>query len=720
MSVTELLIRAGVTRVLMVDDDLREGPTLAEVNACAPSAQGNIEAILQDPDHDATERLVEVLQQENRPHATLADLFQGLAEKRIREQCPEDLSKPYDNAQKDLDGFKAPLLKIQSWVRGKGKIELTPWPEIRELGADQFYDLLLVDYYLMENESGPTRTFIKKMIDHHRDCEQPLLVILMSTNKDGVKNDLSIIRDEVGASASRFRMLVKPSSAHAEPEPVVKEKWMQALTQLANERKLIHPIEKFIHAWEQGLLNATTSIVKRLYELDASAFAILSATAKADSMSIEEYMADVLAKRVSAETEEHSEVLNHTISLQQALTDSAASVNPTINQGVEIKDAQHAIRRLMSDVVWHRTPWHQPNAELPEKGVAPVDVERPKAEAAQAPAAANDAQHPVTADPSEDTEAPMPMARAQQHGLALAEEIEGEPEAIAEAILPIERLTGVTQSRLAWMKRNLRFGTVLREKHGLKRYYVNITQACDVQNVKFEAAADYHYLFVRGEKLAVDRVAKGEKVFESPYYAQSSDVDDFYSFHWNLRQPFTPSMTDVLDHLEEYSIEGQLRNESAYAVLAKFLSQASRVALLRMPKIYRCPVYTLHREKDTWQPYTLDGDSEVYASCWEKKSGTWCSQFQMDDAYRIVSTRNGMTADIQAKSVAALGKSTQFDASKGQAKNLAGTPIYLVRLNSDADLDIVAVIRQFASDANLKEAKEGDVVVVIRTANSFV
>ena len=105
MSVTELLIRAGVTRVLMVDDDLREGPTLAEVNACAPSAQGNIEAILQDPDHDATERLVEVLQQENRPHATLADLFQGLAEKRIREQCPEDLSKPYDNAQKDLDGF---------------------------------------------------------------------------------------------------------------------------------------------------------------------------------------------------------------------------------------------------------------------------------------------------------------------------------------------------------------------------------------------------------------------------------------------------------------------------------------------------------------------------------------------------------------------------------------------------------------------------------------
>ncbi|MNL66512.1 hypothetical protein D3C87_1909930 [compost metagenome] len=92
----------------------------------------------------------------------------------------------------------------------------------------------------------------------------------------------------------------------------------------------------------------------------------------------------------------------------------------------------------------------------------------------------------------------------------------------------------------------------------------------------------------------------------------------------------------------------------------------------------------------------------------------------MDDAFRIVSTQKGMTADVQAKSVAALGKSTPFDASKGQAKNLAGTPIYLVRLNSDADLDIDAVIRQITSDASLKEAKVGDVVVVIRTANSFV
>lgn len=725
MSVTELLVGAGVTRILMVDDDLRAAPTLADVNACAPSAQGNVQAILQDPDHEATECLVNLLREKGHPHDTLEDLFQGLADKHIRGQCPDDLRKPYENAQTDLNGFRAPLEKIQSWVKAPGRIELTAWPEIRELEVDQFYDLLIVDYYLTENEAEPTRAFIKKMISKHKDLGQPLLVILMSTNKDGVRNDLSIIRDEVGASASRFRILVKPSGAHAEPEPVVKEKWTQALTQLANERKLIRPIEEFIHAWEKGLMKATASIVKRLYELDASAFAILSATASADSMSVEEYMADVLAKRVSAETEEHSEVSIHTVALQQALSDSASSVGPTINQGVEIKDAQHAIRRLMSDVVWHRTPWHQPKAELPAKGKVPVDAEKPEAEIDPPPAPATDAELPVSADQSDATRALMPPALAQQGGAALSEVHSAAPETIAEAIRPAavaeaERLTGVTEDRLVWMKRNVRFGTVLREKYGLQRYYVNITQACDVQNVRFDAAADYHYLFIRGEKLAVDRVSLGEKIFESPYYAQNSNIDEFYSFHWNLRQPFTPSMTEMLDQLDDYSIEGQLRNESAYAVLAKFLSQASRVALLRMPKIYRCPIYTMHREKDGWTPYTFDGAAEVYASCWERKPGTWCSQFQLDDAYRIVSTIKGIAPDIQAKSVAALGQSTQSDLKKGHAiKKLGGNRVYLVRLKTDADLDINTVIGEIASHPNLKDAKVGDIAVVVRTATGF-
>lgn len=729
MSVTELLAGAGIKRILMVDDDLRAEPTLMDVNECAPLAQNRIEAILQDHDHDATERLIELLEQSGRPHASLADLFQGLADNQIREQCPADLREPYETARTNLRGFQEPLKKIQSWIRYPGQIELTTWPNIRDLEADELYDLLIVDYYLTENEAAPTRAFIKAMIEKHKDCEQPLLVVLMTSNKDGVSNDLSIIRDEVGASASRFRILVKPSAAQVEPEPVVKERWLQALTQLASERVLIQPIENFIRAWERSLTKATATIVKRLYELDASAFAILSATANADSMSIEEYMADVLAKRVSAEAEEYSEVSSHTIALQEALSLSESKVGPTINQGVEIKDAQHAIRRLMSDVVWHRSPWYRPQVELPGRVASPVDMNQPQVGAENAledsSAVVGDAQQAVAVHQAVAVEDSVPAALGAQEGHAQSEDNASVPMVIAEATPVVTDsaipLTGITEERFIWMKRYLRFGTVLREKHGLRRYFVNITQACDVQNVKFDVASAYHYLFVRGEKFPVDRVAVGDKVYESLYYAQSSTDDEFCSFHWNLRQPFTPSMAEVLDHLDDYSIEGQLRNESAYAVLAKFLSQASRVALLRMPKIYRCPVYIFHKKQNAWKLYISDNAEKIYASCWEKKPGAWFSQFQLDDAYRIVSTLTNLDGVIQAKLVAALGKSTLLDINKKHVvKTLDGKRIHLARLKADADLEVDAVIEQISNQQILKDAQEGDAVVVVRAAEGFV
>jgi hypothetical protein len=740
MSVIENLTAAGVTRILMVDDDLRAEPTLKEVNECARVAQDKIEDILNDTDHQSTELLTELLERNGHPHGTLAERFRGLAFDNIREQCSPDLREPYEQARTNLQGFQEPLNKIRSWIRAPGQIELTAWSSIREPGAGEFYDMLIVDYYLTENESAPTRAFISKLLDRHKDQENPLLVILMSSDKGGVTNDLSIIRDEVGASASRFRILVKPSSSNTEPEPVVKERWLQALAQLATERSLIQPIEGFVNAWRQSLVKATDTIIKRLYELDASAFSILSATASADSMSIEEYMADVLAKRVSAETEENSEVSTHTLALQKALSKSSSTVGPTINQGVEIKDAQHAIRRLMSDVVWHRPPWHQPQSDLPNRLKSPPNFDQSNsdnASAAQLPE--RDIQNPTTLDVAEVAEAyqitvvpqtiPGDIGIQAEPSAAVPHDpslnIPSEVAEITETASSVkssedEILSGVTEDRLVWMKRHLRFGTILRERAGRKRYFVNITQACDVQNVKLNVAADYHYLFVRGEKLAVDRVAVGEKIFESPYYAKSSTIDEFASFHWNLRQPFTPSMAEILDNLENYSIEGQLRNESAYAVLAKFLSQASRVALLRMPKIYRCPVYVFHKVNNNWELHKFDGAEQIHASCWERKPGIWCSQFQLDDAYRIVSTVPDISGSTQAKSVAALGKSNSMNTTKNHAAmKLDGDKIYLVRLKLDANMEISSVTKEISNLPAQQNSKNGDALIVVKTAEGF-
>ena len=80
-----------------------------------------------------------------------------------------------------------------------------------------------------------------------------------------------------------------------------------------------------------------------------------------------------------------------------------------------------------------------------------------------------------------------------------------------------------------------------------------------------------------------------------------------------------------------------------------------------------------------------------------------------------------MSADVQAKSVAALGKSGQFDTQKNHVfKKLDGNRVYFARFKADADLDINAVIDEISKPSNLKDIKEGDAVVVIKTAEGFV
>lgn len=97
-----------------------------------------------------------------------------------------------------------------------------------------------------------------------------------------------------------------------------------------------------------------------MYDLDASALAMLAATARDDSMTVEEYAADVLARRVIAETEQEGFPFNELRNLQVAL--KSAVSNLSIDQGVELRHAQHAVRSLMNDIVWRRPGWWEPRA----------------------------------------------------------------------------------------------------------------------------------------------------------------------------------------------------------------------------------------------------------------------------------------------------------------------------------------------------------------------
>jgi hypothetical protein len=484
-------------------------------------------------------------------------------------------------------------------------------------------------------------------------------------------------------------------------------------------------------------------MIQRLYDMDASAFALLAATADQDSMTIEEYLADVLARRISATAEEKSFPFSEIAALQAALKQANSLIGPTIDQGVEVVHAQRAIRGLMSDVVWHRPPWWRPRWALPPGVAPPAPVVAPVAEGPGALPA-----EPVVL-PADATQAPAPAetpSAVELAGSAAATEPSAAPAnaqgsttdesaapigAAAEVAVPAVRVSGEgagatdesppslttrTDERLKWLKRCVRFGTVLRSRANPSRYIVNLTQACDIQSEKLANVGEVHYLFMQGLRIPVDRVAIGEKLFDSPYYREEAEEDEFFTLQWRLRQPFTPSIGVVLDTLEKYEIVGQLRSEAAYAVLAKYMSQASRVALVRMPKVYRYSVSVYHKHADgSWLEQVLP--SPVEASAWQRDATDWRLQFSVNAARALLGALSGVTDAKKESFVSALTSGLKVE-TKGAAdlnvREIEQTTALLMRVDGKAEYEVATLSGRIASVDKCKAASVGTTVLVTR------
>lgn len=686
MSLDALFQGAGIGRVLIVDDDLSRTVDLASLDRHGQGVV--ISDVLADPNHDYTFALDDELERLGLPHESRDDRLAALKNPEVRELAHEVLRGAYERAMTDREALREPLDKIKEWLTVEG-IDLEEWTEARALPEADRYDLLVVDYFLMDNDPQATYKLIRDFKQAHAEREHPLLVILMSSDIGAIRGHFEDIRDECEISASRFRILAKPVIANPDSDEDVKQKWLRALQQLATERSLVMPIERFVEAWETSLNKAAKQMVRRLYDLDASAFALLSATANQDSMKLEEYLADVLSRRVSAEAEEHGFPFAEIDALRQALNDAQSTIGPTIDQGVEVRHAQRAIRSLMSDVAWHRRPWWEPAARPPrpaeaapvDPAVAPVDAAPAAGQAPQADVPAEIGQNA----PAADAEAPDGAA----------------PAAAPEAPHPAH-----TEDRLIWMKRHIRFGTILREKEGAKRYFVNLTQACDVQSEKLNNVAEVHYLLIRGRKLAVDKVTASEKLFESEYYCEDIESDEFFALQWQLRQPSTPSMASLLETVEHYEIVGQLRSDAAYAVLAKYVSQASRVARIRTPKIYRYSVAVYQKQAQGWVQQAVEAE----ASAWQNDK-KWRIQFAVSEARKLLPHFNGVNDARKAEIVTELVRGVEVKAGAPLASKLIRDTVTLVRVDASTDADAAALADRFNSDTNYGRAAVGATLI---------
>lgn len=166
-------------------------------------------------------------------------------------------------------------------------------------------------------------------------------------------------------------------------------------------------------------------------------------------------------------------------------------------------------------------------------------------------------------------------------------------------------------------------------------------------------------------------------------------------------------MAMLLQTLEDYDLVGQLRSDAAYAVLSKYISQASRVAQIRMPKIYRYSTSVYHKVATGW--VKQDANQPIEASAWQKKNNRWRIQFPVADARALLPLLSGVDDAKKAEFVNELIFGVELKDSATAIKN---TGALLMRMDASAGLDGPGLVERINLDSKARNSPVGATLVL--------
>lgn len=491
MDLKKSLLDAKVIKVAIVDDDLSESICMADLI----SIDGDIAALLGDPHDPDQETYIRILIDRGFNIEALHDIAEPLSEKSIREDAPARLKEAANKVLEFRHGNAAPVRRVQSLLLELGLLsENIDFYSVPAIPLDKYYDLVIVDYYLVQNSNQQTLPFIDSVITSHKDCTDPLQVILMSTHAAQLRAEFRDIRPLLKASSSRMRIMGKPQS----DEDLIH--WKTALYQLASDRPFIAAVENFVSETSKGLELAAQDQAKKLWELDLQAMDILHETATLDNDDFCRYVEECLSRHLLTALEKYTGIRNSL----RALGDSLMEHRDThvISPVAEIGDSRAAIRGLMRSMEW--------------RGGASLDH---------------------STYPSQLT----PLDKAK------------------------------------WLKKNLRFGMVLRSNEG--KEWLNLTQACDLAQAKDESLDTVSLLLVSGVR---SRPLNQEKNQAMVYLSSTMSEADTETLGWNLRNIRTPTIQEFAeDFANGWTLVGELRLDQAQSIAATYSSRVSRVGLQR-------------------------------------------------------------------------------------------------------------------------------------------
>ncbi|QXI40509.1 hypothetical protein [Pseudomonas xantholysinigenes] len=345
MDLKKSLQDAKIIKIAIIDDDLSNDICTADLL----SIDGDVAALLGDPHDPDYEAYIGVLTKHGLKIETIPDLATPLSDKAILEEAPTRLSDAVHKILEARHDNAAPVRRVLKLLEDGGlltkNIDFYSSPLIP---ADKFYDLIIVDYYLVRNSNQQTLPFIDTVITAHKDCDNPLQVILMSTHVTQLQSEFRSIRPLLKASSSRMRIMGKPMT----DDDLIH--WKTALHQLASDRPFVSAVEDFVSETSKGLELAARDQANKLWELDLQAMDILHETATLDNDDFCRYVEECISRHLLTALESYTGIR----SSLRVLGDSLMEHRNTnvIAPVAEIGDSRAAIRGLMRSMEWRGGP----------------------------------------------------------------------------------------------------------------------------------------------------------------------------------------------------------------------------------------------------------------------------------------------------------------------------------------------------------------------------
>ncbi|WP_413740306.1 hypothetical protein ACL2XQ_09615 [Sodalis sp. RH14] len=450
---------------------------------------------------------------------SLDDVVRYINDSEISTSLPPEIQQLKTEALSRKTLLIAPVISIMKWLcdanLGITDIDIDRFacPENFLTKDNLSYDLILVDYLLVNDSESQTIPFIKTIKERIENLGTIPSFILMSSYSGKISENFLEIKSELEMTSSRFRIMEKPTLATGGNE----ETWKATFKQIFEQKYLVKHIESFINNWILHFESATKNLSKTLWALDAHNIDVMRRTALEDSMSLSDYFSEIIFKKVLAEFENSLDDHQQHVRLLGNDLEMALKSDQLISPGNEVQDSRNVLKMLLKDSSWHEENWFKILGNFPLSNFTAYD------------------------------------------------------------------LPALYNYQFNWIKRNLRFGTVLRNKKN-RNLLINLTQPCDIAHLKNNKMDGVNLLLMHGNDIhmSMRENSSYKTAISTAIFLDSS----WRNINWDLSRPFTPSIFSFINVFEEYEIIGQHRSEQTQYILNRYVAKISRVATIRIPNLF--------------------------------------------------------------------------------------------------------------------------------------